>query len=222
MVEKYKICPNPKCGKHNKPKAIECLWCETDLSGVKPTDDETEAAKALAEQQRADNSIENRFVAPINHAGKMIRVCEGCGTHNAANARKCTNCGEDISDVTPSIETFNDEGTSHNIVYQLVSLDGEIRFDILQQLVTIGRESELKDYLKNKSYVSRKHAEIFYIDGDLYIKNLSKTNYTYVNNDKLDVDEQRKLNDGDELGIGGNVSNGQRQDMAAYFTVKLG
>lgn len=39
-MEKFKICP--VCGMRNKPNMIECLGCETDLTSVKATDEETE------------------------------------------------------------------------------------------------------------------------------------------------------------------------------------
>lgn len=42
-MEKFKICP--VCGMRNKPNMIECLGCETDLTSVKTTDEETEKAK---------------------------------------------------------------------------------------------------------------------------------------------------------------------------------
>ena len=45
-MEKFKICP--VCGMHNKPNMIECLRCETDLTSVKATDEETEKAKSIA------------------------------------------------------------------------------------------------------------------------------------------------------------------------------
>lgn len=79
----------------------------------------------------------------------------------------------------------------------------------------------MKEYLSSKSYVSRNHAEITISDGKLIIKNLSKANGTYVNNNKLD-DELNELHDGDELSLGGCVVNGSRQTNAAYFFVRIG
>ena len=40
-LTKYKICP--ECGKHNPPNLLECRYCESDLTGVKVVDSETEA-----------------------------------------------------------------------------------------------------------------------------------------------------------------------------------
>ena len=39
-MQKYKICPS--CHSKNEPTLLECLYCETDLTRVKITDEETE------------------------------------------------------------------------------------------------------------------------------------------------------------------------------------
>ena len=223
-VEKYKICPNPKCGKHNKSKAIECAWCETDLSGVKPTDDETEAARAQAEAQKEQNknSLEEHMAVPANHVGRMTRICESCGAHNPANARKCS-CGEDISDVIPTIEDnvpLPETNCHEQKGVSLVTLDGSYSFSVPEGTTVIGREKEMKDYLTSKPFVSRTHAELDYMDGRLMIKNLSKTNFTYVNNTKISENTSMEIKAGDEIGLGGNIVNGERQELAAYFIVK--
>ena len=46
-------------------------------------------------------------------------------------------------------------------------------------------ENVLKEYISNKSYVSRSHAKIVSEGENLYITNLSGTNFTYVNNEKI-------------------------------------
>ena len=44
--------------------------------------------------------------------------------------------------------------------------------------------------------------------------------FTYVNNKK--ILERTKLQDGDEVGLGGLNVNGRRQEQAAYFLVRIG
>ena len=44
--------------------------------------------------------------------------------------------------------------------------------------------------------------------------------FTYVNNKK--IQERTKLQDGDEVGLGGMSINGSRQEEAAYFLVRIG
>lgn len=75
------------------------------------------------------------------------------------------------------------------------------------------------DYLHTKGYVSRTHAKLMIDENGLYIENLSKTNPTFINN--IELSEKTRLNDGDEIGFGGKVINGKRQEKAAYFIVKI-
>lgn len=207
---KYKICPG--CGKHNTTKAMECKFCEMSLAGVKPTDDETESARA-EESQKAQN---DSFAAPIQHEGMMTRICSECGTHNAPNARKCSACGEDISDIVPTEETELQPVRACRFTLQ--SYNGDFVFELPKEGCVVGRENAMSDYLTGKSFVSRLQASFTIEDDKLFIENLSKTNFTYVNN--VRVTEKTELKNGDEIGLGGNVAGGQRQDLAAYFVVK--
>lgn len=203
-MEKYKICPS--CKTKNPPALFECMNCEADLTGVKITDEETE--KMIAENAAAQADAVSK---------KMIRVCE-CGAKNPPNARKCSSCNEDISDIipTPDIEDENKETLS----FVLSSLDGQYAYKITADDLTIGRENTMSEYLSAKSYVSRSHARLTKVDNELYIENLSNTNFTYVNNKK--ITEKTKLQDRDEIGLGGTNLNGKCQEQAAYFLVRIG
>ncbi len=203
-MEKYKICPS--CKTKNPPALFECINCEADLTGVKITDEETEkmnAANAAAQVEATPK--------------RMVRVCE-CGTKNAPNARKCSSCNEDISDITPTPDV--DEETPNEISFVLSSLDGQFAFKVTTDDVTIGRENTMSEYLSSKTYVSRSHARLTKENNELYVENLSNTNFTYVNNQKIVA--KTKLQDGDEIGLGGTNMNGKCQDQAAYFLVRIG
>lgn len=200
-MEKYKVCPY--CGKHNLPKMLECIQCETDLSNVRVVDEEIENKKV--------ESTETVI------SGRMIRRCD-CGYKNAVNARKCVNCGEDISDIVPTEEDEEAHTIAHCV---LASLDGEYAYEIVEKSTCIGRESGMSEYLGTKPYVSRQHAELIRENEKYYIRNISQTNYTYVNNVKI-PQEKYELHDGDEIGLGGNSVNGNRQQDAAYFQVRIG
>ena len=198
-MKKYKICP--ECHEKNEPSMIDCVVCGTDLMNVKVTDEETE------KMTQANAS------APVEPSAKLIRLCD-CGAKNAPNARKCSACGEDISDITPSPDT---EEAAASFV--LSSMDGQYAYNVTDD-VTIGRENVMGEYLNTKSYVSRSHAKVGVENNELWIENISETNYTYVNNTK--ITEKTKLNDGDEIGLGGLAINGNRQNQAAYFIVRIG
>lgn len=198
-MEKFKICP--VCGMHNKPNMIECIGCETDLTSVKATDEATEQVKITAQKNTSENVEE-----------KYVRVCD-CGCINLATAKKCVECGEDISDIAPILQSEN------NICkYVMTSLDGEYAYEIKDGTAILGRENEMKEYLADKAYVSRQHAKIMK-DGDkVYIENLSNTNFTFVNNQK--IAEKTELHVDDEIGLGGNETNGSRQSGAAYLILR--
>lgn len=198
---KYKVCPS--CNTKNEPTLLECLNCEADLTCVKVTDEETE--KMLEE---------NAATQPQEQV-KLVRVCE-CGTHNPSNARKCSSCKEDISDITPIPETDEDDCKK---TFVLSSLDGQYAYKITADEITVGRENVMSDYLSAKSYVSRSHAKLVVENEELYIENLSGTNFTYVNNKK--ITGKVKLENGDEIGLGGTNLNGKYQSEAAYFIVRI-
>lgn len=203
-MEKYKICPS--CMTKNSPALFECMNCEADLTGVKITDEETE--KMIAENAVAQAEATSK---------KMVRVCE-CGAKNAPNARKCSFCNEDISDITPTPDS-EEEKVDDSISFVLSSLDGQFAYKVTTDDVTIGRENTMSEYLAVKSYVSRSDARVTKENNELFIENLSNTNFTYVNNKK--IIEKIKLQDGDEIGLGGTNLNGNCQEQAAYFLVRI-
>lgn len=195
-MEKYKVCPN--CGEHNNPIFIECSNCGTDLMSVKVVDEATK----------------NIVYEPVAQT-KMVKICE-CGAENPPAARKCDFCDEDISDILPTPKT-----ESCCKQYALSEISGAYIYDIPNNTeIVIGRENVLKEFIVDKSYVSRSHAKIISKDNNLYITNLSGTNFTYVNNEKISNDTLTILKADDEIGLGGCVNNGNRQDLAVYLIVR--
>lgn len=198
-MEKFKVCP--VCGMRNKPNMIECLGCETDLTSVKATDEEAENAKNNSQEMEVSQS-----------QVEYVRVCD-CGCVNSATAKKCADCGEDISDIAPTMSMQRNECT-----FVMASLDGTFVFEIKEGEALIGREHEMKEYLMSKPYVSRQHAKLIKEEGRVFIENLSGTNFTFVNNER--IVERTELKADDEIGLGGNEINGKRQDEAAYLVLR--
>lgn len=197
-MQRFKICPG--CGEHNSPNMLECLTCETDLTSVRTTDEEEE------------NMYLNNDNKVASDKDGYVRICD-CGYFNSANARKCKVCGENISDIAPIQKNIN-------IIFTpaIVSLDQKYIFEISDSEIIIGREEQMKEYLVDRCYVSRQHAKINKESGKIFIENLSKINFTFINNEK--ITEKKELKIGDEIGLGGNEVNGKRQDGAAYFVVR--
>ncbi len=221
-MAKYRICPN--CGTKNRPSLLFCEKCGSDSLEYEKIIDDSVAPKVV-EQPRETTAANN-----AGNAVKMVRICD-CGTHNPVNVRKCSNCGEDISFITPVNELEqpgNPSGQESNqnqgneVRYVLSTLDGEYAYEITENITVIGRECSMNQYLASKKYVSRRHAELLRENGKIYIKNLSSTNYTYINNDKIEDQKYVELKDGDELGLGGKIVNDERQNDAAYFMVRVG
>ena len=244
---KFKICP--ECGKHNPPSLIECRYCEADLTGVKVVDSaaeetldndkrqgavekaEKQGASEKAEKQKSIEGMERRKAS--DKAGRqetaetnrrqetaeteLVRICE-CGVENPPQARKCKACGEDISDIRPVRIEKKDR---RSFTYELKSVDGSFFAVIDKPLLIIGREQEFREYLENKLYVSRQQAKLTVVLDKVFIENLSKTNKTFLNNQEIPDGTPTELKNGDEIGLGGKVIEGSRQDLAAYFIFQV-
>ncbi|KGK83904.1 hypothetical protein DP73_19290 [Desulfosporosinus sp. HMP52] len=204
-LNKFKVCP--ACGEYNTPSLLECKKCETDLTGIKVVDEEI-LATANASASEATASSNSR---------SLVKTCD-CGTANPPQARKCSSCGEDISDVRAT-ESQSSPGVTQKVV--LRSIDACFTFSLDKPVTVIGREAEMQQYLEAKTYVSRKHAKITLANGEIYIENMSTTNHTFVNNTLIPTDAPKLLKNGDEIGLGGKLINGERQSQAAYLVIEL-
>lgn len=199
-MSKYKLCP--ACHEQNDPRSVECAFCGTDLMGVPIIDSETISSP----EEHVPES------APAENA--YIRICY-CGEINPSQARKCKRCGEDISDIVPSLRE-----EPVNAHYQLATLDGSFVYQVPCGSMIIGREHGMRECLEDKSFVSRIHAKLTCEDGLLFVENLSSTNYTYINNTRIGHGKIQ-LHEGDEIGLGGICINGDRQPEAAYLIVGI-
>lgn len=197
-LEKYKTCP--ACGEHNLPSLLECRKCEADLTGIAVADSLTDGKQTMT----SDAAV------------MLFRVCE-CGERNPSQARKCQACGEDITDIIPAAI----ENNCKAFCYQLKPIDGDESVTIDKPVIIVGRESELKGLLSHKAYVSRQHARLTIVAGKVFIENLSKTNKTFINNELIAGNKPTELQNGDEIGLGGNAVCGRRQDNAAYLTFRV-
>lgn len=202
-MKEYKVCPI--CNTKNPPNLFACVNCKASLFKIDPTDDES-----CGKNNKANICDESE--------PETVRVCEKCGTKNPPNVRKCNNCGNDISDpdilhsVSPAISR------KYKPHIELKSVDGKLSFEITRDTI-IGKEQSMAEYLSVKGYVSRTHAKLIIDEDGLCIENLSKTNPTFINN--VEIVEKTRLHNGDEIGLGGKVINGKRQEKAAYFIVRI-
>jgi len=194
---KYKLCP---CGHQCKPSLSTCPKCRRNIINIPITDDEANKEEKPPQSEQEES-------------GGFIRICEDCDTKNKSNARKCVNCGEDISYIEPVPTTFSTDS------YELVSICGNFKFDIIKPVYIIGRENEFSGYLATKPFASKTHARITILDNRIYLTDTGSTNGTYINNGRIEKNTPVLLNDGDEIGLGGNKNGGNYQEKAAYFKV---
>ena len=206
-LTKFKVCP--ECGKHNPPSLLECRYCEADLTSVKIVDSSALNGQS-AVPETSDTGSE-----PVEM--ELVRICD-CGTENPPQARKCKACGEDISDILPQKVA---KKAAKAFLYELRSVDGECVVAVDKPVIIVGREAELKDYLAGKVYVSRQHARFTVAADKVFVENLSGTNKTFVNNEEIAESTPTALSDGDEIGLGGKVISGNRQEKAAYFVIRV-
>ena len=199
---KYKLCPI--CRYKCKPSDPECPDCGTDITVVPITD---EANKETSKEEATQPVIEE--------SGEFIRICDSCDTENKSNARKCKNCNEDIGHIAPVLSRADAD------VYELTSIDGKFRFDIVKPLYVLGRTNEFSEYLSAKPFVSGTHAKIIKeSDNRVCLIDVGSTNGTYINNKRIEKDSPVFLAENDEIGLGGNKNNGHYQEKAAYFIFK--
>ncbi len=195
-MDKYKVCPS--CGQHNDPRFIECSNCGTDLMAVKVVDEASE-----------NINYEPQIETP------MVKICD-CGAENPPALRKCVECGEDISDILPT-----EKSECCKEQYVLAEILGAFTYDIPNEAeFIVGRENVLKEFISNKSYVSRNHAKFTSNADGIFVENLSGTNFTYVNNEKIQNETSTLLKENDEIGLGGCVKDGKRQELAVYLIVR--
>lgn len=202
-MAKFKVCP--ECEKHNPPNMLDCINCGMDLSDVSVTDEVELAAK--------------NATAEASGCTIKVRVCEECGHANPVNARKCQECGDDISYIVPTDGVCTEkEQVTHFVVS---AIDDNYSYEIKDCSTLVGREHFMQDYLINKSYVSRKHAEFIVEDAKLFVKDCGATNHSFVNNSLIPANEKVELHSGDTISFGGKEFDGKRQALAAYFIVRM-
>ena len=77
---------------------------------------------------------------------------------------------------------------------------------MINKNITIGRDKSC-NFQVDDPLVSRKHAFIEFISNIAYIKDLGSTNATYINNNPLKPNEQKRLRRGDIIRIGKTIIN---------------
>lgn len=90
-----------------------------------------------------------------------------------------------------------------SVSIQVLSPEQERTIPLNKQCTTVGREPAQNDIVLNEGSISRLHAQIICMNGNVSLKNVSlNDNNLTVNQQKVLSNQQRNLNDGDIVGIG--------------------
>ena len=188
-----------------------------------------------AEADEMVRLCENPDCLHINPANK--RVCENCGApvfrllprREAEAEIKKPRLPKKPEPITPGFSAPFPDGLPDTqpqapkaTSARFVSLDGRFSYQVPEGTASLGRLGEMKDYLKEKKFVSRSHAALTFADGHLSVTDEESTNGTYVNGVKLKPHETQQLRGGDTLGLGaGSDREAEDRENAAFFKVEL-
>ena len=114
-----------------------------------------------------------------------------------APSSKAVSFNEEDTTVLSVIE--EEENNSSKILAHLVMLNDGKRIDIDKELYTLGKSEQKADFAIDNKSVSRAHLSIIYKDGKFYAKDLSSLNGSYLNNNKLNPQEEVEIKNEDSI-----------------------
>lgn len=112
-----------------------------------------------------------------------------------APSSKAVSFNEEDTTVLSVIE--EEEHNSSKILAHLVMLNDGKRIDIDKELYTLGKSEQKADFAIDNKSVSRAHLSIIYKDGKFYAKDLSSLNGSYLNNTKMNPQEEVEIKNED-------------------------
>ena len=188
-MDRYKLCPD--CGCKADPAKRRCPECGRDLTLVSATDDEIESRRETLQ------SPEETETPP---SPMPVRVCP-CGESNPVSLRKCRRCGGELMDIPMTRPSESSAGAPGAKACALLLPDGS-RFPVTENTV-LGREGALREVLKDRPYVSRRHCELIPGPQGLSVRDLGSTNGTWLNGQRLGC-EERPAENGARLALAGD------------------
>ena len=152
-------------------------------------------------------------------ASSRAIVCKICGTSLSdlpANSTETAIMPRPNSPVDLYDEPLDPVGTSRfspgSILYLSVErVNSPITRYVREESILLGRgdttplnryDINLSPYSARERGVSRRHAQIYFYNGELYLEDLDSSNGTLVNGEPLTPNLPHKLHDGDEILLG--------------------
>lgn len=114
-----------------------------------------------------------------------------------APSSKAINFNEEDTTVLSAIE--EDMPKTDRIIAHLEFVNDGNKIDINKDLFTIGKSVQKADYAIDNKSVSRAHLSIMFKEGKFYAKDLSSLNGSFVNNEKLNPQEETEIKNEDKI-----------------------
>lgn len=147
---------------------------------------------------------------PVVPSGGMV-TCSSCGASNTPGNAFCDNCGNQLSGQAAVPPGPVVSPPSPGMRPLLVAVNGA-QFDLSGKTeAIIGREDpvsgvfpevDLTPHGGDAGGVSRRHAKLAFNGYQWTVEDLNSTNFTYVNNQKLNPGVPQPLNNGDQVRLG--------------------
>jgi len=221
--------PCPSCGQINELGSKFCQVCGLELHA----EIQAEKQASLSMQDIGQGAlIQKESIQKHEEPGHPI-LCPTCGHEKTDFTDKfCAICGQFIETLTEEAiqkyETapFDLDAVSDEETF-IPSVGEEIRGKLLIRIsnteiplpagkneLIIGRidpeqglypDVDLTPFGGDRAGVSRNHARLLMKESQLFIEDLNSLNYTFVNKQRLEVDQLYSVKDGDEIRFGGVV-----------------
>ncbi|WP_296244235.1 MULTISPECIES: FHA domain-containing protein [unclassified Psychrobacter] len=104
--------------------------------------------------------------------------------------------------MTNHTENANTPVATESAIWQLTALTealGDLTLTVSDSL-SVGRGSD-NDVVLGSKQVSRNHAVLSVLNGELYVKDLESSNGTFINDQRIDTNKAQRLNVNDTLGF---------------------
>lgn len=132
----------------------------------------------------------------------VMLTCFRCGATNPSNRLYCTTCGYDLSD-KPSDLYLGPNGRP--VLARLTIQNGQLvgRSYLFHQVMTTVGRTNGNDLIISGRTVSRRHARLWFDNGQWFLQDLGSANGTMVNN--MRIFQPVALKDGDIINFGDEV-----------------
>lgn len=150
-------------------------------------------------------SSDNASNLPLSLNGQSVvsLTCFRCGAANPSTRLFCTTCGDDLSNQRASSDIYLVNGRS--VLARLTIQSGPMKgrsYRFHQDVTTVGRTNG-NDLVISGLTVSRRHARLWFSEGNWYLEDVGSANGTLVNN--VRIYQPVLLHDNDVINFGDEI-----------------